>query len=149
MKQRKSCVPLAGTGRESGSLSLMLIVMFAALVALAGLVIDGGAKLNQDETAYSIAQEAARAGAGTVNRSAAYTSGTFVVSQQQAITAARAYLVSAGYRGAVAAAGTKSITVTVTITRPTSVLSIIGIDSMTTQGTAVASLVSGVVGPGA
>ena len=44
----------------------MLLVLFVALVALAGVVIDGGAKLNQAENANAIAQEAARAGAGLV-----------------------------------------------------------------------------------
>src|SRR5579864_8720148 len=32
-------------GRERGTITLMLLVMFVALLALAGIVIDGGAKL--------------------------------------------------------------------------------------------------------
>src|SRR5260221_553044 len=48
--------------RERGTITLMLLVMFVALLALAGIVIDGGAKLDQAENANAIAQEAARAG---------------------------------------------------------------------------------------
>ncbi|HEX6931575.1 MAG TPA: pilus assembly protein TadG-related protein [Streptosporangiaceae bacterium] len=133
---------------ERGSLTLMLAVLMVALLALAGLVIDGGRKLNQSASAYAIAQEAARAGAGMVDRSAAYRSGTFRVDEGQALAAARAYLADAGYSGAVTAYGTQRIRVTVTVTEPTLVLSLIGIDTMTSTGSAIASLVTGVTGPG-
>ncbi len=134
--------------RERGSLTLMLAVLMLALLALAGLVIDGGRKLSQAENAAAIAQEAARAGAGLVSRPAAYRSGTFQVDQAQAVAAARAYLARAGYRGTVSPDGTRMIRVSVTVTSRTTVLSLIGIDTMTSTGTAVASLVSGVTGPG-
>jgi Flp pilus assembly protein TadG len=134
--------------RDRGSLTLMLAVLMVALLALAGLVIDGGRKLNQSASAYAIAQEAARAGAGMVDRSAAYRSGTFQVDQGQALAAARAYLASAGYSGSVSAGGTQNIRVSVTVTSQTLVLSLIGIDTMTSTGSAVASLVTGVTGPG-
>jgi Flp pilus assembly protein TadG len=140
---------------ERGSITLMLAALSVALIALAGIVIDGGAKLRAAENADAIAQEAARAGAGIVNQSTAYSTGTFVVDQSQAITAARAYLAAAAHggmanasvRGAVAAQGRDSIRVTVTVTEPTRVLSIIGIDSMSSTGAATASLVTGVTGP--
>ena len=53
-----------------------------------------------------------------------------------------------GTRAASHRSGTESIQVTVTVTAPTQVLSIIGIDSMTSTGSATASLVTGVTGPG-
>jgi len=133
--------------RDRGSLTLMLIVMAVALIALAGLVIDGGRKLNETETAYAVAQEAARAGADAVNTSQAYSSGTYVVDLPEARAAAQAYLASAGYSGSVSASG-NTIQVTVHITESTAVLSIIGIDSMEATGTADASLETGVTGPG-
>jgi Flp pilus assembly protein TadG len=134
--------------RDGGSLTLLLAVLMVALLTLAGLVIDGGRKLNQSASAYAIAQEAARAGAGMVDRSAAYRSGTFQVDQGEALAAARAYLASAGYGGSVSADGSENIRVTVTVTGQTLVLSLIGIDTMTSTGSAVASLVTGVTGPG-
>jgi Flp pilus assembly protein TadG len=126
----------------------MLAVLMVALLALAGLVIDGGRKLNEAENAYAIAQEAARAGAGQVDTSVAYGSGVFRVDQARAITAAQDYLASAGYQGSVTADGTDAIRVSVTVTQQTAVLSLIGIDTMSSTGTAVASLVTGVTGPG-
>jgi Flp pilus assembly protein TadG len=133
---------------ERGSLTLMLAVLFVALLAMAGIVIDGGAKLNAAENATAIAQEAARSGAGMVNRSSALSTGTFAVDPGQAVAAARAYLARAGYHGNVTLAGNDAIRVTVTVTVPTKVLSLIGIDSMTSTGSATAVLVTGVTGPG-
>jgi Flp pilus assembly protein TadG len=137
----------ARRGRDDrGSITLMLLTLFVALIAMAGIVIDGGAKLNQAENATAIAQEAARAGAGMVNQANAYSTGSFTVDQGQAITAAEQYLAGAGYQGSVTPVGNDSIEVTVTVTSPTKVLSIIGIDSMSSTGTATASLVTGVTG---
>ena len=56
-------------------------------------------------------------------------------------------MADAGYRGSVNV-GPESISVTVTVTQPTKILSIIGIDSMTVTRTATAALVTGVTGPG-
>ena len=58
---------------------VMIVVLFVALIALAGLVVDGGAKLAAYQNAEALAQEAARAGATTVDTSEAYRAGTFVV----------------------------------------------------------------------
>jgi Flp pilus assembly protein TadG len=139
---------------DRGSITLMLLALFVALIALAGIVIDGGAKLNQAENANAIAQEAARAGAGMVNQANAYANGTFTVDPAQAVAAAQQYLASNdydpanGYTTTVATVGTESIRVTVTVTSRTHVLSIIGIDTMTSSGSATASLVTGVTGAG-
>jgi len=134
---------------DRGSITLMLAALGVALIALAGIVIDGGAKLRAAETADAAAQEAARAGAGMVNQSTAYSTGSFVVDQAQAIAAARAYLAAGHFVGTVSRQGQQAIRVRVTVVQPTSVLSIIGITSMTSVGTATASLVTGVTGPGA
>jgi hypothetical protein len=135
----------AGQDRERGGLSLMIVILFVALAALAGIVVDGSAKLEADQDAIALAQEAARAGATTVDESSAYSSGSFVVDQQQALDAARSYLISAGYSHyTVAAVGARAIQVSVTITEPTRLLSLIGVDSFSCTGTATASLVTGV-----
>jgi hypothetical protein len=136
-----------GKDGERGALSLMVVVLFVALAALAGIVVDGGSKLAADENAVALAQEAARAGATTVSVSSAYASGVFVVDQRQALAAARSYLIDAGYdQFTVSAAGLRAIRVSVTITEPTSFLSLIGVDSFTSTGTATASLITGVTG---
>jgi len=131
---------------ERGSITLMFAVLFPALLALAGLVIDGGAKFRAYEDATAIAQEAARAGAGAVDRPTAYTTGAFTVSPAQAIAAARSYLAHYGYPASVTVTGARTINVQVTITQPTEVLSIIGIPSVATTGDATARLVTSPAG---
>jgi hypothetical protein len=139
----------AGSAADRGSLTLMLAVLFVALLALAGVVIDGGAKLTAAENAAAIAQEAARAGAGMVNEADAHENGSFVVDEDQAVAAADAYLSGAGYAGrATAGPGIDEIQVMVRVSQPTKVLSIIGIDTIRATGRATANLVSGVTGPG-
>lgn len=147
--QERGMIQRRGADADRGSLTLMLAVMFVALLALAGVVIDGGAKLTAAENAAAVAQEAARAGAGMVNEATAHENGSFVVDEDQAIAAANDYLSSAGYAGSAAQGpGTDEIQVTVKVSEPTKVLSIIGIDTITATGQATANLVSGVTGPG-
>jgi Flp pilus assembly protein TadG len=136
---------------ERGALTLFVAILFPALLAFAGLVVDAGTKLDNYENAATYAQEAARAGAGQVNQSEAYSSSTFVVDQAQALTAANAYIsaLPAGVSGVATPVGANAIQVTVTITSPTKILSIIGIDTVTSHATATASLLSGITGPGA
>jgi Flp pilus assembly protein TadG len=133
---------------ETGALTLFVAILFPALLALAGLVVDVGTKLDNYEKASAYAQEAARAGAGQVDQSEAYSKATFVVDEPEAIVAAKAYLAAAGVSGSVATVGDDAVRVTVTITTPTKILSIIGIDTVTSTGSATASLLSGITGPG-
>ena len=147
--RERAMIQRDGDDADRGSLTLMLAVLFVALLALAGVVIDGGAKLTAAENAAAVAQEAARAGAGMVNEATAHANGSFVVDQDQAIAAANGYLSAAGYAGAAAPGpGNDEIKVTVHVSAPTKVLSIIGIDTINATGQATANLVSGVTGPG-
>lgn len=137
--------------RDRGALTLMLAILFIGLLALAGLVVDGGAKLNAAENANAVAQEAARAGAGMVNQGNVYAHGTFTVDQSQAVAAANAYLASVagqGFSGRAIPVGNDSIQVQVEVAKPTRILSIIGIDTVSGHGSATASLEAGVTGPG-
>jgi Flp pilus assembly protein TadG len=138
---------IGGDESDRGALSLMLVVLFVAFIALAGIVVDGGAKLDADENADALAQEAARAGATSVDTSTAYRSGSFVVNPDLAQQAATSYLTLAGQHDfSVRAVGSREISVSVTITEPTTFLAIIGIGHFTCTGTATATLVTGVTG---
>src|SRR5258708_23600149 len=53
-----------GGDRERGTITLMLLVMFVALLPPAGVVSHGRAKLNPAGNAHAIAPEAAPAGGG-------------------------------------------------------------------------------------
>lgn len=132
---------------DRGSITLLVLMFVIALLAAAGLVVDGGTKLRAARQADAVAEEAARAGAGQIDRSRAYAhGGRFVIDRQTATNAARSYLVLSGNSGAVRATGAQTITVTVTISRPTIFLSAIGIDHVQVTKTATADLVQGVTG---
>lgn len=133
---------------DTGSYSLMAVVLAFIFLLLAGLVYDGGMKLRAGQRADNVAQEAARAGAGQIDRNRAYASGTFVVDPAVAVTAAESYLRSTGYNGTATAVGPHQIKVTVTVHQPSVLLSMIGVGSLDVTRTATADLLSGVEGPG-
>ncbi|MFI0409056.1 pilus assembly protein TadG-related protein [Actinomadura sp. 3N508] len=130
---------------DDGTISLLVIVFFLALLAAAGLVVDGGIKLRAAREASAVAEEAARAGVGRIDRDRAYTQGgRFVVDRTTAVGAARAYLTSSGNIGSVSIISGQQIRVTVTISEPTLLLSAIGINELHVTKTATADLLQGV-----
>lgn len=128
---------------------MFVVVFFVALLAAAGLVIDGGAKLRAARQASAIAEEAARAGAGHIDRDRAYSQGgRFIVDRNAAVTAARTHLANSHTTGSVTATGAQKIRVTVTVHKPTLLLSAIGIGDVSVTKTATADLLQGVEGEG-
>ncbi len=136
----------AGAARERGSVTPFAIVLVFALLACLGLVVDGAAKLRAAREATTIAQAAARAGAGQVSARTAYTDGEFVVDRASALRAARGYLATTGHRGSVRITGTQTLHVTVTVTEPAAILPLIGITRLRATGNATAHLVPTVGG---
>ena len=137
---------IAGDGHgdgDAGTITLFLVPIVLAVLAVAGLVYDGGAKLTAGRRADSLAQEAARAGAEQVSPPG---SGTALrLDPGRAASAAQAYLAQAGESGTATVTGPGSISVTVTITRPTALLDLIGISSTTVTGHASAHIARGIV----
>jgi hypothetical protein len=134
--------------QDEGSISLLVVIFFLALLAAAGLVVDGGTKLRAAREASAVAEEAARAGVGWIDRDRAYAQGgRFVVDRTAAVTAARAYLARSGNTGTVSLVGAQKIRVTVKIKEPTILLSAIGINSLHVTKTATANLLQGVEQP--
>jgi Flp pilus assembly protein TadG len=124
------------------------VVLAFIFLVLVGLVLDGGAKLRAGREAAAIAEEAARAGAGQIDRNRAYTRGSFIIDRGAAVRAANNYLAAAGRTGTVTPVSATRIEVSVTVSKPTVMLSLIGIGSMTVTSTATADLLTGVNGPG-
>ena len=92
--------------RDRGSMTLWVAVTFAAILAVAALVADGGARIRAGERADIVAGEAARA--------ASYASGPDDNSRTAAAAAAARGIISrAGMAGSVAVASPGRITVTV------------------------------------
>lgn len=123
--------------RDEAGISTLFVVLFAvALLAVAGLVIDGGYTLGAKREAMNQAQQAARVGADALDRGA-LRSGETRVNTGQAMVATEAYLARIGASGTVTVDGGK-VTVVVTTTRPTSILSAVGVDSLPVKATATA-----------
>jgi Flp pilus assembly protein TadG len=125
--------------RDDGRLTLFFAIGVVGLLLVAGLVLDGGAQIRAAQRAQAIAEEAARAGAQTVDVDALMRGQATRLDPQQARTAATTHLTSSGATGAVSA-GTETVTVDVTLTEPTLFLSLIGIGELSASGSATARL---------
>jgi len=131
---------------QSGQLSAFLVVLVIPLVAVAGLVADGGGVLAAHQEAIATALEAARAGAQAVDLGVLRSSGAVVLDQSEARAEAWSYLSAAGQNGTVVVSESE-VTVTVTLRHTLAVLSAFGIGPVTVSGTATSTAVQGVEGP--
>jgi len=128
--------------------TLFVIIFVLAVLLLTGMVVDFGAKLQAGRQAAHVAEEAARAGAGRIDTDRAYSTGQFVIDPKAAAQAARAHLAASGHEGTVTPMGRRSMRVSVHISKPTLLLSLIGISEVSVTRSATADLVTGVEGPG-
>ncbi len=102
-------------GEEEGMVTAFVVIFTLALLAMAGLVLDGGLAL------------AAKVHA---------------IDDAQAVADAQGFLAAAGEHGTVTVAG-ETVTVTVTVTQPTQILSVVGIDQLTVSGAGSATAEQG------
>lgn len=131
---------------ERGQVTTFLIIGITGLFALVGLVLDGGLALGAKIEAIGHAQEAARAGAQQLDLDAYRADGTLILDPGQASAAAHEYLTAAGTSGTVTVTG-DTITVTVTATQATQILGLVGIDSLTVEGSGSAQPHRGATSP--
>ncbi len=132
--------------RDEGRVSVFFAILAPALIAVLGLIIDGGGKVRALQRADNIAAEAARAAGQTINAPQAILGGRKELDPNQAAAAARAYIAAAGATcppaGCVTiAADLQHITITVQVVYNTVVLDFIGVDSWTVTATKTATLV--------
>jgi hypothetical protein len=125
-------------GSDDGVVTAFVVVVVLALVVLAGLVLDGGLALSAKVQAIDDAQSAARAGAQAIDLAVFRSSGVLTLDPATAVADAEAALAFAGARGSVAVQG-DTVTVTATITRPSEILGLIGIDRLHESGTGSAT----------
>jgi hypothetical protein len=130
------------TGEEEGTVTAFVVVFALALMLVAGLVLDGGLALAAKVQAIDDAQAAARAGAQAIDLPTYRATGQITLNPAEATEDADNYLAAAGHTGTVAVAGNQ-VTVTVTITQPTQILDIAGIDNFTVTGTGTATAEQG------
>lgn len=113
------------------------VVLFTvALLAVAGLVIDGGYALGAKRKAMNTAEQAARVGADALSPSA-LRNGRTLVDPARAVTAARSYLQSVDADGTVSV-NAGEVTVTVIARQKTALLSAVGVDSIPVEATSTA-----------
>ena len=125
----------------------MVAILAVALLALGALVFDGGQILTARREANNLARQAARAGAQQLDIAQA-RAGTFTLDPAAAESAARAYLDGEGVTPTAVLVTGDRVEVTVTLTQPTRLLSILGISERDVTATASARAARGVTGDG-
>ena len=135
------------TSRDEGQVTAFVTVFMIGLLAVAGLVLDGGLALSTKIRALDTAQAAARIGAQQLDVVTYRTGGTERLDPVRAATAAQAFVAGAGLHGEVTATAT-TVTVTVHAQSRTQLLNLIGVSALPVSATATATPVRGVTGPG-
>ena len=127
-----------GSGEEDGMVTAFVVIFTLALFVMAGLVLDGGLALATRVRAIDDAQAAARAGAQGIDIPLYRASGQITLDPSLATTDAQRFLGASGLTGSVQVIGNQ-VTVSVTISQPTQILSLVGIGRLTETGTGTAT----------
>lgn len=140
----------SGIGRwwaaDEGRVTAFVVVLATAILALAGLVLDGGRALAAKVEAIGQAESAARAGADAIDLVTYRATGRTVLVPAQAAARARAYLTAIGADGTVAVDG-DAVTVLITATTDTQLLGLLGISALRVHGSGTAHPRHGVLTP--
>lgn len=128
-----------------GAVSVPVAVAMLALLAVLGLAVDGARKAQQIATADALAEEAARAGGQPLDM-ARVQRGEPALDADDARAAAEEYLAASGATGSVIIIAPSRIRVEVTLSRPTVLLGLVGVDEITATGAAEADLVTAGIG---
>lgn len=128
---------------DAGFVSLYVVVITVGLLAMAGLVIDGGNALAAREQATDVAQQAARAGADALSPDSLRGSPAgLTASPAAAQAAANRVLETLGVTGSVTVDGDE-VTVSVTVHQNTTILSAFGVGPIEGKATSTATALHG------
>lgn len=122
---------------EVGGATVFVVLLAVALMAAAGLVIDGGYALAARREAMNQAEQAARVASDQLSQ-ASLRSGLTSVQNAKARTAAQSYLASAGAAGTVDIGAGGRVSVTVRTDYRPAVLSMLGVSSIDVSANATA-----------
>lgn len=134
--------------RDRGAASIFVLGMAVVLFGVAGLAVDGGTVINEKDKAHDVAEQAARAGANQIALGPLRDQGVVTLDSDAARNAAASFVTgTSAYQldGAPIVAG-NTVTVSVRKVVTTSILSIVGINEITIDGSATASPVTGING---
>lgn len=121
---------------QHGAATVFVVFLAVALLAGAGLVIDGGYALSAKRKAMNQAEQSARVASDELSK-AALRNGTTAVNASQARAAAQSYLAQVGAHGTVDIAGGQ-VTVTVSDNYQPAILSIVGVNQIGVSARATA-----------
>ncbi len=124
-----------GPDREAGSATVFILGMALVMLAMAGLVVDGGLAINARQRVNDDVEQAARAGALNLDIAALRDGGKVRIDPGPASEAAAQFLADRQYPGdkVQITANGEQITVTAELVRPTTLLSLIGVKSFTVK----------------
>lgn len=132
--------------RERGSVALYTVAVMMGMVAMAGLVIDGGNGIAARERAADLAQQAARAGADALTPASLHTGTPDQLSASPAAATAAADQVLAAdsrvHDSRVSVDG-NSVTVHVTVHEKTAIMSAVGLTEISGSATSTATALHG------
>jgi len=129
---------------ERGAVMFWVIPVMLGLVAMAGLVVDGGNAIAARQHAADLAQQAARAGADALSPDSLHAAepSQLTADPGAATTAADKVLAAGGVAGTVTIDG-DSVTVSVTMHQQTQILSAFGLSSVSGSATSTATALHG------
>ena len=128
--------------RDDGAIAAFVVLVMVALLALLGLVVDGGTVLTARQAASAEAEQAARVGAGALSIDA-LRAGQIQIDASAAVATAEQFMMAAGHPGTAVVTG-GVVTVRIDYQVPTAILGLIGIGRLDVSATAAAVDVGGV-----
>ncbi len=137
--------------RERGSATVFVLGLTVVLLALAGLVIDGGTAINARQTVADDVEQASRAGATAVAAGAGVNGGVAAIDQAEGQQRARNYLLSLGYESAAITfppdmpQNGNEISVSASKVVPTKVLQVIGKENFPVRAATTSRAAVGVI----
>lgn len=131
---------------DAGTMSVFVVGLVIVLMAMAGLVVDGGRAVNARAAAADDAEQAARAGANQLDQNELRASGRVVIDPAAAQQAATDFLAARGYtRGEVSVdVQPNSVRVGVSDDIDTTLLALVNIDTFHVTGSATARAAVGI-----
>jgi hypothetical protein len=135
---------------ESGQVTAFVVVFMVALIAIAGLVIDGGVALAAQRRAMNEAQAAARAGAEALDVQQYRDNGVSEINQSDAKGAVDRYMATADKTATytVNFIGTDTVVVDEKFDQALNILGVVGVGSITANGHGTARTAHGIVQEG-
>lgn len=136
---------VAAGERDRGAVMFWVIPIMVGLIAMAGLIVDGGNAISARERAEDVSQQAARAGADALSPTALHDSDPSDLSADPgaARAAAQRVLDSAGITNPNVVVSGESVTVSVTVHEKTQILSAFGLNDISGSASSTATALHG------